>query len=170
MLLNFSSKSSLWYKIFWRWIFCFILKCVFTLFWCVCAQKYLPVISYFLSVFFFSHSLILPSTSRLRINYMSIEWPLGGGIDIHGPPSAPRPMCIPQHRSPAFCITPGLHYLLYFSVTAGREGLFGEEEKKEGRSSQRKQVSLFQPSQIYAQFTHKRIQDTSSEPNGTEQN
>lgn len=53
----------------------------------------LLVISYFLWIF--SHGLI-PSTSRLRINYMSIEWPLDGGIDIHGPPSAPRPMCIPQ--------------------------------------------------------------------------
>lgn len=62
--------------------------------------------------FFFSHSLI-PLTSRLRINYISIDWPLEGGIDIHGPPSAPRPMCIPQYRAPAFCITPGLHYLLY---------------------------------------------------------
>ena len=63
--------------------------------------------------FSFSHSLI-PLTSRLRINYISIDWPLEGGIDIHGPPSAPRPMCIPQYRAPAFCITPGLHYLLYF--------------------------------------------------------
>lgn len=62
--------------------------------------------------FFCSHSLIL-LTSRLRINYISIDWPLEGGIDIYGPPSAPRPMCIPQHRAPASCITPGLHFLLY---------------------------------------------------------
>lgn len=61
--------------------------------------------------FFFSRGLI-PLTSRLRTNYISIEWPLEGGIDIHGPPSAPGPMCIPQCRAPAFCITPGLHYLL----------------------------------------------------------
>lgn len=38
----------------------------------------------------FSHSLI-PSTSRLRINYISIDSPLGRGIDIHRPPSAARP-------------------------------------------------------------------------------
>lgn len=60
--------------------------------------------------FFCSHSLI-PLTSRLRINYISIDWPLEGGIDIYGPPSAPRPMCIPQHWAPASCITPGLHFL-----------------------------------------------------------
>lgn len=62
--------------------------------------------------FFCSHSLIL-LTSRLRINYISIDWPLEGGIDIYGPPSAPRPMCIPQHRAPASCITPGLYFWLY---------------------------------------------------------
>lgn len=62
--------------------------------------------------FFCSHSLIL-LPSRLRINYISIDWPLEGGIDIYGPPSAPRPMCIPQHRAPASCITPGLHFSLY---------------------------------------------------------
>lgn len=33
--------------------------------------------------FFFSHSLI-PLTSRLRINYIPIDWPLEGAIDIHG--------------------------------------------------------------------------------------
>lgn len=45
-----------------------------------------------------SHSLIL-STSRLRVNYMSIEGPLDGRIDIQGPPSAPGHMCIPPHAS-----------------------------------------------------------------------
>lgn len=75
---------------------------------CRCELMGLPVIS----LFFCSHSLIL-LTSRLRINYISIDWPLEGGIDIYGPPSAPRPMCIPQHRAPASCITPGLHFLLY---------------------------------------------------------
>lgn len=103
------------------------------------ARTCLPVI------WTFSHSLI-PSTSRLRINYISIDWPLGRGIDIHGPPSAPRPMCIPQHRSPASCITPGLHYLLYFSVAAGREGLFGEKFPVK---------RVFQPNHVYAQITHK---------------
>lgn len=78
--------------------------------WCICVLIDLPVIPDFLVLF--SHSLI-PSTARLRINYISIDGPLGRGIDIHGPLSAPRPMCIPQHRSPALCITPGLHYLLY---------------------------------------------------------
>ncbi len=94
------------------------------------ASDNLPVISYFLGIF--SHSLI-PSTSRMRINYISIDWPLGRGIDIHRPPSAPRPMCIPEHRSPALCITPGLHYLLCFSVASGHECLFGEKNR---RSSQ----------------------------------
>lgn len=82
-------------------------------FWCICSLLHLPVISSFLWIC--SHSLI-PSTSCLRINYISIDWPLGRGIDIHRPPSAPRQMCIPQHRSKALCITPGLHYALYFSL------------------------------------------------------
>ena len=69
---------------------------------CICALMCLPVISYFLEIF--SHSLI-PSPSRLRINYMSIDWPLGRGIDIHRPPSAARPMCIPAHRSQGY-----MHY------------------------------------------------------------
>lgn len=43
-----------------------------------------------LDLFLPPHRLI-PSTARLRINYMSIERPLIRGIDIHGPPSAPRP-------------------------------------------------------------------------------
>lgn len=77
--------------------------------------------------FCFSHSLI-PATSRLRINYISIDRPLGRGIDIHGPPSAARPMCIPQHRSPqASCITPGSHYLLCFSLSS--RCLFGRKEE-----------------------------------------
>lgn len=59
------------------------------------------------------HSLI-PSTARLRINYISIDWPLIRGIDIHGPPSAGR--CVFHNtRARASCITPGLHYLLYSS-------------------------------------------------------
>lgn len=85
-----------------------------------------PVISS--SFFCFSHSLI-PATSRLRINYISIDRPLGRGIDIHGPPSAARPMCIPQHRSPqASCITPGSHYLLYFSAGGASRCLFWRKE------------------------------------------
>lgn len=43
-----------------------------------------------LDLFLPPHRLI-PSTARLRINYISIERPLIRGIDIHGPPSAPRP-------------------------------------------------------------------------------
>lgn len=53
----------------------------------ICPMKLLPVISHFHSDHF-SHRLI-PSTSRLRINYTPIERPLGEGIDIHRPPSAP---------------------------------------------------------------------------------
>lgn len=83
---------------------------------------------YLFFFFFFSHSLI-PATSRLRINYISIDRPLGRGIDIHGPPSAARPMCIPQHRSlQASCITPGSHYLLYFSAGGASGCLFGRKE------------------------------------------
>lgn len=60
----------------------------------------------------FSSPSLIPLTSRLRINPIPIHWPLEGRIDIHGPPSAPGPMCIPQHRAPALCLTPGLRYLL----------------------------------------------------------
>lgn len=137
--------------------------CVSSYFWRICALKCLPVISYFLEVF--SHSLI-PSTSRLRINYISIDWPLGGGIDIHGPPSAPGPMCIPQHRSPASCITPGLHYLLKSSVASARECLFGENQSRSSHGGR----FLISPSHIYAQMVRMSIRETSNEPKGTEQN
>lgn len=101
--------------------------------------------------FFFSHSLI-PLTSRLRINYISIDWPLEGGIDIHGPPSAPRPMCIPQYRAPAFCITPGLHYLLYSVVS----------------SVSQRAGSPWSPSSTFTHRMRKDAQETSAAQNGTD--
>lgn len=109
--------------------------------WCICVLIDLPVIPYFLGLF--SHSLI-PSTARLRINYISIDGPLGRGIDIHGPPSAPRPMCIPQHRSPALCITPGLHYLLYSLRRRVAINASLEKQRSGPRSSHGSSVSVIQ--------------------------
>lgn len=64
----------------------------------------------------FSRSLI-PSTSRLRINYISIEWPLGRGIDIHRPPSAPRPDVYSRAQEPHYT----LDYMMYCHRVSGAE-------------------------------------------------
>lgn len=84
------------------------------------------------------HSLI-PSTARLRINYISIDWPLIRGIDIHGPPSAGRgPMCIPQHKGPGLMHHTGITLFIVFVVASSPFG-----EKREWNQKKRKRKKLW---------------------------
>lgn len=92
-----------------------------------------------LELFFLSSPpRLIPTTACLRINYTSIERPLIRGIDIHGPPSAPRP--------DVYCsstLGPRPHashrdYIIYCAVRGGwpvgekrcEEQLLKEEEEK----------------------------------------
>lgn len=124
----------------------------FCISWCVWVLIFLPVISYFLGIC--SHSLI-PSTSRLRINYIFIDWPLGRGIDIHRPPSAPRldVYSTTQESGP-------MHYTRITLFIVFLCGVGPLEEKNIFKKFTGKEVSHILPSQVYAQIAH----------NGSDQN
>lgn len=138
-----------------RWInrgtfnICLEPKC-FCICWSIPALVLLPVISYFLGTF--SHSLI-PSTSHPRINYIFIDWPLGRGIDIHRPPSAPSldVYSTTQESGP-------MHYTritLFIVFLGGVDPQMPLWRKHVLKKFTGNEVSHIQRGHVYAQVAHK---------------